>query len=92
MRLLGGILVSAVFGAGAYAVLAQTIQPQYQSKSLPYDARPTLDLADAVQSEQARLLRSQTDAINALARRVESLDQRVESLESQVHDVVRRTR
>jgi TolA-binding protein len=92
MRLLGGILLSAVFGVGAYAVLAQTIQPQYQSKSLPYDAPTAPALPDGVQGEEGRLIRTQSDVINTLTRRVESLEQRVDSLERQMHDVARHVR
>jgi len=92
MRLLGGVLLSAVFGAGAYAVLAQTIQPQYQSKSLPYDAGARPASQDALRTEEGRLLRTQSDVINTLTRRVESLEQRVDVLERQMHDVARHAR
>jgi hypothetical protein len=78
VRALVGVLVSIALGSVTYAALALT------NESLPYDShlRPRLVQADAAQSEQARSLRAETDAVALLTKRVALLEQRVEALEA----------
>jgi hypothetical protein len=78
VRLLIGVLLSIALGPVTYAALALT------NESISYDSqsRPRLAQADAAQSEQARSLRAESDAVSLLTKRVALLEQRVDALEA----------